>query len=310
MSSGLTLAVVGAPDIAKDLAKKSTQSDITLYHQVQDGHALSLVEPSAYPEKFQSLLYSLAMSDRALFVVHSLDRATAETAATLDLFDLPVEIRFGSSVGEEEIRKAFKGLRIASAPAAPFDLLKLRSEILEWRATRPEGPVEVGLDHSFPVKGVGTVALGFVRQGTLLAHATLRLYPTEKSVEIRSVQVHDVDVKGAVAGERVGLALKGAEVDELSRGQVLAPDGALRTGVTIEGRSGRTCPYYRGDLRAGAQLHALVGSYFVPAGVTTKEGDRLSATCDRTVAWRPGERFLLADLSVPQGPRCVGSWTL
>jgi selenocysteine-specific translation elongation factor len=310
MASGLTVAVVGAPGVAKELAKKSTQSDITLYHQVTDGHALSVVEPTQYPEKFPPLLYALALSDRAILAVTGLDRTIAETAATLDLFDLPVEIRLGPSVGEEEIRKAFRGLRLQQAPAAPLDLLKLRSELLEWRAPSREGPVIVGIDHYFPVKGVGTVALGFVRQGTLVAHSSLRLYPSGKAVELRSIQVHDVDVKEATAGERVGLALKGAEVDELARGQLLAAEGTLTVGTTLEGSRGRTCPYYRGDLRPGAQLHALVGAYLVPASVTSREGDRLTVTTDRPVAWAAGQSFVLSDLSAPQGPRCVGAWTL
>jgi selenocysteine-specific translation elongation factor len=277
---------------------------------VTDGHALSLVEPSQYPEKFPPLLYALALSDRAILAVTGLDRSVAETAATLDLFDLPVEVRLGASVGEEEIRKAFRGLRLADAAMAPLDLLKLRSELLTWRAPVRDGPVVVGIDHYFPVKGVGTVALGFVRQGTLTAHSSLRLYPTERSVEVRSIQVHDVDVKEATSGERVGLALKGAEVDELARGQQLAAEGTLQVGTTLPGRAGRTCPYYRGDLRAGAQLHALVGAYLVPASVDSREADRLTVTTDRPVAWAPGQSFVLADLSAPQGPRCVGAWKL
>lgn len=308
--SSVTVAVVGAREIAKELAKKSTTSDITLFHLLQDGGALTLVEPTQYPEKYPPLLYALALSDRALFVVQGLDRTVAETAATLDLFDLPVEVLLGPSVGPEEIQKAFRGLRIASAPTAPLDLVKLREELPGFAREPRPGPVVVAIDHYFPVKGVGTVALGFVRQGTLTAHAALRLYPTDRTVEVRSVQVHDVDVKEAPAGERVGLALKGIEVDELSRGQLLAPAGALVTGTELKGTAGRTTPYYRGDLRVGAQLHALIGAQFVPAAVTAHDRASITVETDRPVVWKAGEPFRLADLSVPQGPRCVGVWTL
>lgn len=310
MSRSVTIAVVGAREIAKDLAKKSTQSDITLFHLVQGDRALSFVEPTQYPEKYPPLLYALALSDRALFVVPALDRSTAETAATLDLFDLPVEVLHGPAVGPEELARAFRGLRIASAPVRPFDLVRLREELGSVERPAQEGPPIVVLDHSFPVKGVGTVALGFVRQGTLTAHATLRLYPTERSVEVRSIQVHDVDVQEASGGERVGLALKGIEVDELSRGQLLAPDGTLTVGTQLAGARGRLCPYYRGDPRVGAQLQALVGSQLVPAGVIAREGDTIRVETDRPVAWKRGDAFRLADLSAPAGPRAVGAWTL
>jgi selenocysteine-specific translation elongation factor len=117
-------------------------------------------------------------------------------------------------------------------------------------------------------------------------------------------------VKEAVAGERVGLALKGADVEELARGQVLAAEGTLQVAQAFEGKAGRTCPYYRGDIREGAQLNALIGCQFVPASVTSISGDRISVGTDRPVAWRAGDRLVLSDLSAPQGPRCVGRWTL
>ena len=49
----------------------------------------------------------------------------------------------------------------------------------------------------------------------------------------------------------VPVALKGIEVDELARGQLLAPAGALESGTQLRGTGGRTTPYYRGDLRTG-----------------------------------------------------------
>ncbi|MGI0052780.1 MAG: hypothetical protein ACRECR_00780, partial [Thermoplasmata archaeon] len=78
----------------------------------------------------------------------------------------------------------------------------------------------------------------------------------------------------------------------------------------LSGRGGRICPYYRGNLSVGAHLHALVGAQFVPAEVTAREGESLTVRADRPVAFEPGETLVLADLSVPQGPRCVGRWTL
>lgn len=310
MPGSISVALLGAPGLSKELAKKSTESDLTLYHLVQDGHAVTLIEPTQYPEKFAPLLYSLALADRVLLVVTALDRSVAETLATLDLVDRPVELRHGDAVGEEELRRVCKGLRFEGAPVPAVDVVQLRAELQAMSVAPRPGPVMVGLDHHFPVKGVGTVALGFVRQGTLQAHQTLRLFPTTKSVEVRSIQVHDVDVKEAPTGERVGIALKGVEVDELARGQVLAPDGALEVGTELRGRGGRKNRYYKGDLRVGAQLHALVGAQFVPAGVTALEGDTLTVEPDRPVAYAPGEAMILADLSAAPGPRAVGRWTL
>lgn len=311
MSPALTVAIVGQGEsLAGELAKKSTESDIGLYHRVQDGRALTLITPRQYPEKFPSLLFALALSDRAVLVVTGLDRSVAETAATIDLFDLPVEIRYGPGVGPEELASAFRGLRLAGAPMQPIDPAHLRDELVALSGPARPGPVIVGIDHYFPVKGVGPVALGFVRRGTLTAHATLRLYPTELMVEIRSIQVHDVDVREAGGGERVGLALKGIELDALARGQVLAPPDTLRVATTLSGRAGRLGPYYRGSAGAGTHLHALVGTQFVPVTVVERSADTLIVETDRPVVFDPGDPILLADLSPLHGPRGIGRWTL
>ena len=307
---GISVALLGARGLGAELGKKGTESDITQYHRVSDDHAQTHNEPTQYPEKFAPLLYAIALSDRAVLAVTALDRAVAESAATLDLAEIPTEIRYGPGVGAEELRRALRGMRIGEAPMAPLDLLALRDELASAAVAPVDGPVTVRLDHAFPVKGVGTVALGFVARGTLRAHESLRLYPTDKTVEVRSIQVHDVDVREAPSGSRIGAALRGVEVDELSRGQLLAPEGALRAGAELRGAQGRRSPYYRGDFGEGATVHALVGAQFVPAIVSASAGDAITVTTDRPVAWSPGERLLLADLNAPGGSRAIGRWTL
>ncbi len=308
MARGITIALVGSPGVAPELGKKGTSSDVTLYNAVRDGHAVTVIEPTQFPEKFPPLLFALAMADRAVFVVTGLTREIAETAATIPMFDLPMEILLGPSVGEEELRKAFKGSPLETAPARPLDPVKLRAEVDGWESPLRPGPVMVPIDHSFPVKGVGAVALGVVRQGTLKAHDRLRLYPTEKEVEARSLQVHDVDVREAVTGERVGVALKGVEADELARGQILAPVGALSVASSFAGGPLQRSRYYRGAATPGTQLQLLVGLQLVPAKLEEILPDGVRLAADRPVAFRPGERAVLADLSPPSGPRIVG-WT-
>lgn len=307
--SGITVAVVGGRDVAKDLGKKGTSSDLTLFNQVRDGHAATIVEPTQYPEKLPPLLFALAMADRAVFAIPALSREIAETATALDLADLPVRLALGG-VGPEEVKKAFAGMRFVGEPAPPLDAAQLRTEIDGWETPPLPGPTRVPLDHAFPVKGVGSVALGVVRGGPLHAHDKLRLYPTEREVEVKSIQVHDVEVKEAVTGDRVGVALRGIEADELARGQVLAPAGSMATANVLRATAFRNCAYYRGTLGAGAQLQVAVGLQCVPALVEFGAGGALTLTADRPVAFAPGQTALLADLSASGGSRMVGRATL
>ena len=310
MNAGVTVAVVGAPDIAKELGKKGTASDLTLFNTVHDDLAVTLVEPTQFPEKFPPLLNSLAMADHCLLVVSELNRPIAETIATVELTEVPTVVVLGPAVGEPEVARALKGGRLASAPRVPLDLPKLRDLVERWRATREEGPVRVPIDHAFPVKGVGAVALGVVRRGTLRAHDRLRLYPSPKVVEVRSVQVHDVDRQQAETGERVGLALKGAEADELYRGQTLAPEGSLSAGALLSLGALERCRYYRGDAGPGAQLQLSLGLQVVPATLESIDPSITRVAADRLVVGTASDRAYLLDLSVPVGPRLMGRATL
>ncbi|HYA54616.1 MAG TPA: elongation factor Tu, partial [Thermoplasmata archaeon] len=85
MTTGVTIAVVGAPNIAKELGKHGTESDVTLFNSVTEGHATTIVEPTQFPEKFAPLLNALGMADQCLLVVTELTKSVAETIATVEL---------------------------------------------------------------------------------------------------------------------------------------------------------------------------------------------------------------------------------
>ncbi|HTW39868.1 MAG TPA: EF-Tu/IF-2/RF-3 family GTPase [Thermoplasmata archaeon] len=310
MTTGVTVSVVGSTEVAKELGKKGTTSDVNLYNAVRDEHAVTLVEPTQFPEKFPALVTALSMGDRCLLVIPELNRAIAEAIATVDVVDVPTTIVLGRAVGEEELARALKGSRLERADRRPLDLPQLRDLVDGWTAPVVDGPTSVPIDHAFPVKGVGTVALGVVRRGTLRAHDNLRLWPTDKTVEVRSIQVHDIDRKDAGCGERVGVALRGIEADEISRGQVLAPADSLRAGATIRGGPLVKCRYYRGDIRAGAQLYLMVGLQSAPASLDEVSAGSTTMTADRPLAYAPGMPACVLDLSVPSGPRIVGRFAI
>ncbi|HXQ48160.1 MAG TPA: EF-Tu/IF-2/RF-3 family GTPase [Thermoplasmata archaeon] len=306
MARGVTVAVVGAAGVAGELGKKGSSSDITLFNTVRDGHAVTLVEPTQFPERLPPLVTALAMADRCLLVVQELNRALAETIATLELSEIPTLVVVGPSVGEADIGRLLKGGRLESVPRMPLDLPALRGLMDGWGAPEVAGPVRVPLDHAFPVKGVGAVALGVVRQGTLRAHDRLRLWPTPKPVEVRSIQVHDEDRKEANCGERVGAALKGVEADEIARGQILAPEGTLLAGTRLRSDPLEKCRYYRGDASVGAHLHLALGLQVVPVVLEEMGSDGGILAPDRPVAFGANESAVLIDLDVPIGPRVLG----
>ena len=306
MGSSITVALLGSTEeLARELGKKGTQSDVTLYNSVRDGHAATLVLPTQFPEKLAPLLFALSMADRAVLIIEALDRRFAETVATLDLMRIPVDLFLGTDVGEDEFRRVVRGTRLETLPVRPLDSRTLRTDIEHWTAAQLDGPVQVPIDHAFPVKGVGTVALGIVRRGQLTEHDKLRLYPADLDVEIRSIQVHDVEVRAAKCGERVGIALKSIEAAGVTRGQVLAPPGSTNVDTLVNLSSVQKSPHYRGRIEAGNSLQLNIGLQMVPARVESVSGAEVSVRTERPVATGDSDLGLLADLSVGQGSRAV-----
>jgi selenocysteine-specific translation elongation factor len=166
------------------------------------------------------------------------------------------------------------------------------------------------VDHHFDVKGIGTVLLGFVKQGSVKRHESYRLYPTAKLAQVRSIQVHDEDVDEAPVGDHVGLALKGVTNDEVDRGHVLAPDGTLE--ARLEGGSVRlrveVAKFFKAGLQPGPVYYLALGMQFVPlrvgGAVAAGQAGSVEATLQKPLAFEKGQRGTLFSLDAAQ--RVVG----
>ncbi|MFB6207018.1 MAG: GTPBP1 family GTP-binding protein, partial [Haloglomus sp.] len=86
------------------------------------------------------------------------------------------------------------------------------------------------IDRSYNVKGVGAVASGTIRSGTVSAGDELLLGPMQdgsfRNVEVRSIEMHYHRVDEASAGRIVGIALKNVREADVERGMVLLPRDA------------------------------------------------------------------------------------
>jgi selenocysteine-specific translation elongation factor len=313
MTQSFSVALLGSKTIGGELAKKGTSSDITLYNFTSEKLTVTYVEPTQFPEKFPPLMNSLYMGQRVVLAVDAVNRDIGEALIATDLSGKTEGIiALSEKVGKDEMMKFVKGTSLERFQVVPLDPKEIRQKVLEWPPLTPrEGSVVVPIDHAFPVKGVGTVVLGFVRRGTIKVHDKLRLYPEEKSVEVKSMQVHDVDVQEAGYGSRVGLALKGVEVEEVSRGHVLAMPEGMRVGDIVELHDYAPCKFFKGKAGEGEKVHLSVGLHVVPAKISTVDGPRITLQTASPVAWIPEEKGFVIQLSGANvGPRVAGSGTL
>ena len=219
----LTVFTYNAEEFLREVSKKGTSSDIEFHERKSDDSILTFISPLRYPDKISSLTDSIFPADLAVVNITSLNRELGEVIVALDLMGPDIGyITFSDQQMIDQVTPLLKGTRLSSYKVTEKKPVELADEISSLRSKKPDSPTTVIIDHFFGVKSVGTVALGFVLSGTVEKHQDLELSYLDRKVQVRSIQMHDVDVDSAGPGARVGLALKNADPEELERGMLLS----------------------------------------------------------------------------------------
>jgi selenocysteine-specific translation elongation factor len=305
--SNLTVAVLAPPDYSRDLGKKGTTSDITFYNLKKGDATVTFIEPTRYPEKLSSLFYTVSISDRIILVVDEINAAFGECVLMLQCAGKSMGyLILKNYISVDQISPLIKGTILERYEVIEEDIVGLREKLLEISVkqtahqkahdTGSKGSVPV--DAHFNVKGVGVVVLGFVAQGTIKKHDTLKVLPTEKTAQIRSIQKHDEDADNAISGDRVGLALKNIESEDLDRGFVLTNDPEIKFATTISGKA-QLVKYWPAALKEGMVLYAGHWMQFLPTRLekAVVDGDWrmpvLTLSMEKALVYPPGARVVL-----------------
>ncbi|HEX3744758.1 MAG TPA: selenocysteine-specific translation elongation factor [Bryobacteraceae bacterium] len=99
-----------------------------------------------------------------------------------------------------------------------------------------EGHFRLPVDRVFSVKGFGTVATGTLISGSVAKEQAVELYPRERTLRVRGVEVHGEQAARAVAGERTAVNLADIEPGDLARGDVLSEPGRFRAVTHLDCR--------------------------------------------------------------------------
>ena len=330
----------GRTTLASKLGKKGNVSDVTIYDFAKSGTILTITDATGYPKSVKPLLTAIDLSDIVLLCVppEGPDASTGECIVLLDLLNYKhgmivltksdTSYPYALEELEQKIRTIGAGTVIedwecAIVSAETFEGMEelkemissvgavVDSENAELNALSPR----VAVDHVFNVTGIGCVILGVVKQGTIHAKDKMLMMPAEKPVEIRSIQLHDVDAKSAATGARVGLALKHIQPKDVERGDVISEEGQeiVSTGVTLN----TTLSKFTKQITVGDVLHLFVGLQSAPARIeeivvngagadTALPGSECAITLSgsKKIAYAESDRFILANLDEKQ--RFVG----
>jgi len=289
----LNIAVLGKTGYSRELGKIGTQSDITLYNTKKGEVTQTIVEASSYPEKLQSLFYAASFADMAVLVVEELNAAFGETILMLDCLGVDEGIIVLSNyITADQITRFIKGTVLEKYSIMEDDLPHLR-QVLQERADKvPIGDAAeqgaVIIDHSFNVRGIGAVALGVVRSGQVHKHDKLNALPTGKIAQVRSIQKHDDDFDTAELGNRVGLALKNIEAEDLERGMILTNDPDIKTTRKIKGRLDLV-KYWANPVNIGMAIHIGNNMQFIAANIETIQDETAEISLQKPIAYMPGD---------------------
>jgi selenocysteine-specific translation elongation factor len=305
--SNLTVAVLAPPDYAKDLGKKGTTSDITFYNLKKGDATVTFIEPTRYPEKLSSLFYAVSLSDRVILVVDEINATFGECVLMLQCAGKSTgHLILKNYISPDQIAPLIRGTVLEHYEILEEDMVGLREKMLEisvkhtahQKAHENMGKGIVPIDTHFNVKGVGVVVLGSVAQGSIKKHDTVKVLPTEKTAQIRSIQKHDDDAESAVAGDRVGLSLKNIESEDLDRGFVLTTDPGVQYATSVTGKA-QLVKYWPAPLKEGMVLYAGHWMQFLPTRLekAVVEGDwrmpTLTLSLEKAMIYAPGARIVL-----------------
>ncbi|WP_094227574.1 EF-Tu/IF-2/RF-3 family GTPase [Methanolobus psychrotolerans] len=324
----------GKTTLAGKLGKRSNVTDITMYDYAKNDRILTTIDATGYPVSVKALVTALNLSDIALLCIPpaGLDPQSAECIIALDLMKykhgIVVLTKSDTSypLAQEELQAKLRKITTGTA-LENWDYISVSTSSFEGMEELKELIFTVGdkadedlrkldglrprvvIDQSFNVTGIGCVVLGVVTQGTINAKDKMIAYPAKKELEIRSIQMHDVDVKSAPAGARVGLALKGIQSKDIDRGFVVSQEETVATNFILK----CTLSPLAKEFNVADMLHLYVGLQSSPVKVTeiieveakmerAKPGKEyiLKLSGSKEVAYSKDDRFVLANLDGKQ----------
>ena len=180
----------------------------------------------------------------------------------------------------------------------------LSEEAEKIEGKSPGGFFRMPVDRVFSVAGAGTIVTGTALSGKIQkdiysgksgesgkseeseeireagesgetggAAGVYLLYPEEREVKIRNIQVHGEDVNSAFAGERIALNLQGMEKAACKKGDIIAEKGSLQPSFLLDCRIECISPF--SAIKHNQHLELLIGTAHIPCKVIFLEGEKI-----------------------------------
>ena len=245
-----------------DNLKEEEQRGISInlgftYFDLPSKKRVGIVDVPGHEKFIKNMLAGACGIDIVLLVIAADEGVMPQTIEHLDILNY-LDVKKGiivltkcDLVDEEfielvkdDVREKTKGLFIEGAPIVEVDSVSRRgldelvqkideiSEDIEEKKT--DAPSRMSIDRVFSLKGFGTIVTGTLIEGKISVDDEMTIYPSEKKVKVRNLQVHGCDVKTAYAGQRTAINLSNIKVSEIQRGDVIAQTGSVEESMMID----------------------------------------------------------------------------
>jgi elongation factor Tu len=200
------------------------------------------------------------------------------------------------------------------------DLMEALDSYIPTPERAEDKPFLMSIEDVFSIKGRGTVGTGRIERGKIKVGDEVEivgLMKTAKKTTVTGVEMFQKTLDSGIAGDNVGLLLRGIERTDLERGQVLAKPGSINPHTKFEAsiyvlskeEGGRHTPFFKGYRpQFYFRTTDVTGSITLPEGVEMcMPGDNVPKITVELIAESPiamdeGLRF-----AIREGGRTVGS---
>jgi len=289
----INFVCLGQTEFVKELGKKGQSSDITTYDSKKEDRIMTYVIPSGFPDKIQPLITAVNLGEYSIVNVDKLDKFLGEQILALDLMRLDKGFLLHSYSVESESLKSLLKNTVASSFKVEENIESLKESITSIPSIKRDGPTIIHIDNVFNVKGVGVVVLGILKQGTIKVHQELILFPQNKTVIIKSIQMHDKNVEESHSPARVGLALTGVSYDEISRGDILSNYTHFTSSDQELIIDFDKVPFYKNELSETHSYLLAIGTQIRSAKIQKLENNKLKILSDNVFSFKDGDIAIL-----------------
>jgi elongation factor Tu len=199
------------------------------------------------------------------------------------------------------------------------ELMQAVDDYIPTPARDVEKPFLMPVEDIFTIQGRGTVATGRIERGVVNVNETVEIIGIKdtRNTVVTGVEMFKKLLDKGMAGDNVGLLLRGVERKEIERGQVIAKPGSItphtkfkaEAYVLTKEEGGRHTPFFTGYRpQFYFRTTDVTGVAHLPTGVEmVMPGDNIQMEIEliAPIAMEKGLRF-----AIREGGRTVGAGTV